>query len=140
MMILRKTNPKTGKHTRCEPAQSQRAWTFHKSQFVSGLTRKMSDPKPATHVWCESAQSKCTWTFGKSHFVWKVTGKMQDAVRGQHFVRACAVETHMGISQEPFCVESNRKNARRCSRPAFCASLRNRNAHGHLGRAILCGK
>ena len=30
-----------------------------------------------------------------------------------HFVRACAVETHMDISQEPFCVEIYRKNAAR---------------------------
>ena len=28
-----------------------------------------------------------------------------------HFVRACAVEMHMAISQEPFCVEIYRKNA-----------------------------
>ena len=28
-----------------------------------------------------------------------------------HCVRACAVETHMDISQEPFCVEIYRKNA-----------------------------
>ena len=27
------------------------------------------------------------------------------------FVRACAVETHMDISQEPFCVEIYRTNA-----------------------------
>ena len=29
------------------------------------------------------------------------------------FVRACAVETHMDISQEPFCVEIYRQNAAR---------------------------
>ena len=29
----------------------------------------------------------------------------------RHFVRACAVETHMEISQKPFCVEIYRKNA-----------------------------
>ena len=28
----------------------------------------------------------------------------------RHFVRACAVETHMDISEEPFCVEFYRKN------------------------------
>ena len=31
--------------------------------------------------------------------------------RGQHFVRACAVEMHMDMSQEPFCVEFCRKSA-----------------------------
>ena len=30
----RKTDPKTRKHTLCEPAQSKCTWTFHKSHFV----------------------------------------------------------------------------------------------------------
>ena len=30
----RKTDPKTGKHMLCEPAQSRRTWTCHKSRFV----------------------------------------------------------------------------------------------------------
>ena len=33
-MLRRKTDPKTRKHTLCEPAQSKRTWTFHKSHFV----------------------------------------------------------------------------------------------------------
>ena len=33
--------------------------------------------------------------------------------READFVRACAVETHMDISQEPFCVEIYRVNAGR---------------------------
>ena len=40
MMLRRKTDPKTGKHTLCEPAQSKRAWTFHKSHFVWKFTEK----------------------------------------------------------------------------------------------------
>ena len=60
--------------------------------------------------------------------------------RGQHFVRACAVEKHMDMSQEPFCVKFTRKMPD--PNPAthvFCASLRSRDAHGHVTRAILCG-
>ena len=50
----------------------------------------------------------------KSHFVWKFTGKMPDRVaRGQRFVRASTVEIHTDISQEPCCVEIERKNAQR---------------------------
>ena len=33
MMLRRKTDPKTRKHTLCEPAQATYAWTFHKSLF-----------------------------------------------------------------------------------------------------------
>ena len=31
--------------------------------------------------------------------------------REAHFARACAMETHMDMSQKPFCVEVYRKNA-----------------------------
>ena len=57
----------------------------------------------------------------------------------QHFVRACAVETHMDISQGPFCRNLQEKCRTLIPRPAFCASLRSRNAHGHFRRAILYG-
>jgi hypothetical protein len=32
MMLRRRTDPKTGSHTLCEPAQSKYRWTCHKSQ------------------------------------------------------------------------------------------------------------
>ena len=57
------------------------------------MLRRKTDPKTGKHVLCEPAQAKCTWTFEKSHFVWI------------------------------FFRES--------------ASLRNRNTHGHVTRAIL---
>ena len=37
----------------------------------------------------------------------------QSEDRTAHLVRVCAVETHMDISKEPFCVEIYRKNAGR---------------------------
>jgi len=57
----------------------------------------------------------------------------------QRFVRACAVETHMSISQEQFVSKFTRKWPRTPPGTSFCASLRSRNAHGHFTRAILCG-
>ena len=64
----------------------------------------MPGPNPGDIVSCEPAQSKCTWTFEKS----------QTPIPGRkHFARACAVETHMDISQEPFCMEMYRKDAAR---------------------------
>ena len=54
-------------------------------------------------------------------------------------VRACAVEMHMDTSQKPFCARISQEKARPGPRHLFCASVRNRNAHGHLTRAILCG-
>ena len=56
------------------------------------------------------------------------------------FVRACAVEMHMDMSSKPF----GSRIYRKCRAPevcrTFCASLRIRNAHGHVTRAILCKK
>ena len=47
MMLRRKTDPKTRKHTSCEPAQSQCTWTFDQSHFVWEFTGKMPDNNPA---------------------------------------------------------------------------------------------
>ena len=63
----------------------------------------------------------------------------------------------MGMSEEPFCVEIDKKNARTPSpQEPFCVEIyrknaepgfrglhfvrvRSRNAHGHITTAILCG-
>ena len=82
----------------CEPAQSKRAWTFHKSHFftrailysnLQGKCRTQS-PRP---VLCEPAQSKCTWAFHKSHFVQKFTGKMPDVSPAANVLREPAQST-----------------------------------------------
>ena len=78
-MLRRKTDPKTRKHTLCEPAQATCAWTFDKSHFVWKCTGKMAGDTSWDIVLCEPAQSKCTWTFHKSHFVWKFIWKMPNA-------------------------------------------------------------
>ena len=85
MIFRRKTDPKTGKHTLCEPARATCTWTFHKSHFVSTCTGKMSGDTSGDIVLCESTQSKCTWTFHKSHFVWKCTGKWLGTPLGTSF-------------------------------------------------------
>ena len=66
----------------CEPAQSKRTWTFHKSKFVWNFTGKMLDTYPRASVFCEPVLSKCTWTLHKSHFVWKIIRKMVNTYPG----------------------------------------------------------
>ena len=79
-MLRRKTDPKTRKHTLCEPAQSNAHGQLRRAILRGHLyTGKMLDPNPGDIVSCEPAQSKRTWTFHKIHFVWKFTGKMPDA-------------------------------------------------------------
>ena len=72
MMLKRKTDPKTGKHTLCESGQATCTRTFHKSHFAWTCTGKLPYVNPATPVLCQPAQTKCTWitwTCHKSHFV-----------------------------------------------------------------------
>ena len=60
-----------------------------------------------------------------------------------HFLRACAVEMHTGISQDPFCIILYRNLQEKWPRTppgtSFCASLGIRKAHRHFTRAILYG-
>ena len=78
------------------------------------MLRRKTDPKTAKHTLCEPAQSQCTWTFHKRHFVQKIYRENPRRVsRGKHFMRACAVEMHMDMSQEAFCAEIYRENAGR---------------------------
>ena len=74
MMLRRKTDPKTGKHTLCEPARSKRTRTFHTSHFVE--------------IYRKSAIRQA---------------------RDTRFVRACAVEMHMDMSEEAFVRKLTRK-------------------------------
>jgi hypothetical protein len=70
------------------------------------MLRRKTDPKTANHTLCEPAQSKCTRTFHKRHFVKKIYRENPGSVsRVKNFMRACAVEMHMDMSQEAFCAE-----------------------------------
>ena len=81
----------------------------------------MLRPKGGTHTLCEPAQSKCTSASHKSHFTQEFTRKNAAAQnRGLHFVRACAVEMHINMSQEQFYTGIYRKNAAvQCRGPPF---------------------
>ena len=53
---------------------------------------------------------KCTWTCHKSHFMQKFKGKLpRRPSQRPCFVRACAIEMHMDMSQEPFYAEIYRE-------------------------------
>ena len=56
----------------------------------------------------------------------------------ERFARACAVNMHMDMSQQPLCENSQVECRRPRLRNTFCASLRSRKAHGHVTWAILC--
>ena len=107
----------------CKPAQSKCTRIFHKSHLGWKFTGKMLNANPATPVLCEPAHSKDASTCHKSRFVWKLTGTVPYANRHLFCASlrrrfrpyanpACAVEMHIDISQEPFCMEIYRENAK----------------------------
>ena len=52
-MWRRKTDPKTGKHTLCELAQSKCTWTCHKRHYVRKFVGKMPVSNPWASILCE---------------------------------------------------------------------------------------
>ena len=53
MMLRRKTDPKTGKHTLCEPAQAKCTWTKYNSHCVWKFTGKTTGDTSGDIVLCE---------------------------------------------------------------------------------------
>ena len=139
-MLRRKTGPKTGTPTLREPAQSKCTWTFRKSHFIRKFAGKLPRPRLSPECgqtfWaslrsrnahqditgatlCGNLQGKCCDPAGSHkrdpHF-------LQEKCRGPdwahnantHFARACAVETHVKISEEPWCWNLQEK----CRSPA----------------------
>ena len=106
-------------------AQSKCTSTFHKrhlkSHCIRKFTRKMPRPRLSPerrHTLCASLRSR---TALQQHFIRAtVCGNLQEKCRGPgwarghthtHFVRACAVDMHVNMSQDPLYTEIYRKNA-----------------------------
>ena len=117
MRLRRKTDPKTGKHTLCEPEWSKSMSTCHKrhqkSHFRRKFTGKMRRPRfgpERRRRLCASlrSQNACA-DVTRDITISTLYGKLQAKCRGlggaqnadTHFERACAVETHVKISQTP---------------------------------------
>ena len=60
IMLGRKTDPRTGKHTLPEPAQARCTWTGYKSHFVWIFSGKTTGDTSGDTFLCEPAQSKRT--------------------------------------------------------------------------------
>ena len=75
------------------------------------FTGKMLRPRAGTTGLCEPAKAKCIWTSEKSRFCENLQEKCRAPRSGADFVRACAIEMHMDMLQEPFYARIYRKNA-----------------------------
>ena len=108
----------------------------------TGKCRSHPQPKTTGQTLCEPARSKCTATFSQEPLYTEICRKNAAPQNlGPHFVRACAVEMHFNISQEPLYIYGNSQV--KCRRPeartTLCASLRGRKALQHVTRATLDG-
>ena len=120
-------DPRSGTRTSCKPAQSKCTSTFHKrhqkGHFILKFKRKMPRPRLGTesrHTLRASLrnQNACphvTRDIRRATFY----GNLRETSRGPDWaqndgadvVRACAVEMHVKISQEPLFTEIYRENA-----------------------------
>ena len=121
--FMRKFTPQNEPRTRtrilCELAQSKRMSTFHKSHSLQKFTAKMLRPRISPErrrTLCASLRSRSTCQdFTRATLYRNLQEKCRTPSWAQnadeHFVRACAVETHVKISQEPLYTEIYRRNA-----------------------------
>ena len=98
-MLKRKTDPKTVKHTLCEPAQSK-------------CTRHVR-----RGVWCGNLQGKCRTHIPRPAFCASLRsrnahGHVTRCILSGHFTGS-AVEMHMGMSGDAFFWEIYREDAKR---------------------------
>ena len=99
-------DPETGTHTFCEPAQSTCKWACHKSTPLQEITWKMRRPRwiPRPRTMCASLRSRNALGHVTRAIVCQnLEGKCRAPLgfRDRNSAQTCAVETHMGMSQEP---------------------------------------
>ena len=114
-------------------------WTCHNRHFVQKFTGKMPDANPRVSILCKPAQSKCTWACHKRHVVRKFTGSMPDAhprvsILCEPAQSKCTWTCHDRHLVWKFTGKMPDANPG----ASICASLRSRNAHGHV-TSMLCG-
>ena len=108
MMLRRKTDPKAGTHTLREPALWKCLWRFRRSHFIRKCAGKMLRPRLSPerrHTLCASLRSRnACQDFTRATSCGNLQGKCRGPAgspkRDPHFVRACAIQIHINISQE----------------------------------------
>ena len=126
-MLRRKTDPKTRKHTLCEPEQSKCRQTLCKSHFVWKIT-------VSKHRFARACAGEITRAIlhGNLQEKWPRTPP------GTSFCLSLRSGNAHGQSTSAI-LHRNLQEKRPGTPPtSFCARLRSRNAQGHVTRGILC--
>ena len=98
------------------------------------FTGKTPDANRVGSILCEPVQTKCTWTCHTSHFVRKFKGQMPNANPGLAF---CASLRGRNVKFLRRILGGKRRML--SMGQAIGASVRSRNAHGHVTRSRRCG-
>ena len=113
--------PEATAQTLCEPVQSKHTSTCHKSHLCGNLQEKCHGPEPRRRL-SASLRSRNTHPHVTRAIYTEIYRKNATAQnRGADFLRACAVETHIHMSQEPFIRKFTGKMQRpRTAAQTFC--------------------
>ena len=123
--------------TLCASLRSRNAYGHLRRAILCGnLHEKCWTPIPGTSFRASLRSRNAHGHFTRAILCGNLKEKCGTPFRGKHFVRACAVETHIDIWEGPFCVEIHGKNAVRQSRGKHFARA---CAVEHFQRAILRG-
>ena len=133
MMLRRKTDPKTGKHTWREHAQPKCAltWQEHFDWKFTGKAPYLCVRACAVEMRMDISQEPFCIQIYRENAVRKARDPFCASLRSRnahgHFTRAILCRNLQGKCRTSL------------PRPTFCVSLRSRHVHGHVTRGILWG-
>ena len=141
-------------HKRHQKSHFKCTATFHKGHQKRPFVKKVTGNMPRPRLRLERGDTFCASLRHRNAFQHFTRGIRRTTLYGNllvkcrrpewaqnadtYFARACAVKTHVKISQEPLCTEIYWKNAAPKNADTHFASLRSRNACQDLTRATLC--
>ena len=102
--------PRTRTHALCENAQSKHTSTFHNNHFIRQIagTHFVRACAVETHATCHKSIQEPFYT---EIYRKNAAAQMEPRTRTHTYLRACAVEMRVNISQEQTYTEIYRKNA-----------------------------
>ena len=86
-------------------------WTYQKSMLRENLQEKCCAPGPGQPVCASLRRRNAFGHLRRAVFCENLQEKCRAPRSGADFVRACAIEMHMDMLQEPFYARIYRKNA-----------------------------
>ena len=111
--LKEKCRTRIPRHPFCASLRSGNAHGHVRRVILHGNLQEKCWTRIPRHPFCASLRSRnAPGQFTRAFCAVMYRKNAGPLFRGRHFVRACAVETHMDISQEPFFAVTYRKKCR----------------------------